>query len=306
MTLIILLVLLLAERILLHSPKWQVSTYFNKYVLKALPYVKARSEDSLSLFLFVALPSISAAVFLYLFDSKVINFLVSLLVLAVCIGNEKVRYYYRQYLNASERQDKEAQDIIHAKMAMVIKARNNNFESGSSAAEPTSASDSDNLADRDLPPMSHILIWSNFKYYAAPIFYFVLFGVPGVIFYTTLLYLVETIKLEKLSLLNDHFGESLPVLEKWQGWLDWLPARFVSTGFMFVGKFSDALDVWIKQAANFSVSARNIICQVAEAAELDQHNNELQQVFSMVKLAKRNMILFLVAVALLTIYGLIL
>ncbi len=39
--------------------------------------------------------------------------------------------------------------------------------------------------------LGETLIWINFRYYAVPIFYFVLLGISGVVLYSTLLYLVE-------------------------------------------------------------------------------------------------------------------
>ena len=77
-----------------------------------------------------------------------------------------------------------------------------------------------------------ILIWNNFKYYAAPIFYYVIFGVPGVVFFVTLLYLVESQQLNRQIENLDYLKGAQKTLETWLEWAFWLPSRLVAVGFM--------------------------------------------------------------------------
>lgn len=308
MTLIILLIVLVTERVALQSPQWYVPTYLVTYLKLALSRLSGKANDGLSLLLFVAAPALVLAVLLYLLDSSIINFFVSLLVLAVCIGNNKTRHYYRQYLNAASRHDEESKAILQAKMAMTVSSRQEVEPQHETAVEPES-----DLHERQveqaqeqqqaLPTMSEILIWDNFKYYAAPIFYFVLFGAPGVVFYATLLYLVEMLKLDSHEGLTLALSNQTKTLEKWLEWGFWLPSRLVSLGFMFVGHFSNGLEMWLRHAANFSIASKTMLCKVAKAAESEEHEDALKEAKQIVKLAKRNMVLFLVVVALLTLYG---
>ena len=89
----------------------------------------------------------------------------------------------------------------------------------------------------------------------------------------------------------------------WLEWLFWVPSRFVSLGFMIVGHFSNGLETWLKYAVDYSKSARQMLCRVALKSEQYTEQLERNNAEHMVKLTKRNMVLFLVVVALLTLYG---
>ncbi len=86
-------------------------------------------------------------------------------------------------------------------------------------------------------------------------------------------------------------------------WSYWLPSRLVSLGFMVVGNFTNGLETWLKYAVNFSKSSKEMLCQVAMASEKNTDFSEGNNAEHMVRLTKRNMGLFLVVVALLTLYG---
>lgn len=279
MTLIVLLLVLLVERVGLNSNSWQADRYVGWYTNKYANKVK--DDDSLSLLFFILIPAIVVGVVLFVLDSRLLDFIVSLLVLGVCIGHYPIRNLYRQYLNAKERNDEEAMAILHQNL--------------SNKNSPDDVNDT----------IGETLLWANFKFYAAPIFYYVVLGVPGVIFYTTLLFVTDEEKME------DHTSK----LKTWQEWAFFVPARLVSLGFMFVGHFGSGLDAWLRLAGAVERPSREVLTEVAMAAEgqtkanddseqnpeqnLDRiHNAEL-----MVRLAKRNMVLFLVVVALLTLYG---
>lgn len=321
MTLIILLLVLLVERTGLQGSSWRVQPYLSWYFARVKMMVSEKRFEPLAWLIVLAIPAITTGLLLALIDSTLIDFIVSLIVLAVCVGNKEVRALYRKYLNAKSRDDQEAQYILANEVATFgeqsltnsepvndetgdgaeqEKEQENgaNLESASSAEE--SEIEEDVIEPQDIEQsLGGALIWHNLKYYAAPIFYFVIFGVPGVIFYTTLLYASENRTfISKLKINNEE--EALMTMRQWSEWAFWLPARFVSLGFMFVGHFSAGLEAWLKLAANMSVSSKQVLTKVAIASEASHHKFEAEQ---MVSLAKRNMVLFLVVVALLTLYG---
>ena len=296
MTLIILLLVLVIERVGLNSDAWQASRYVNWYTAKFGNKVKA--DDSTGLLFFVLAPAVVVGVLLFVFDSRLLDFIVGLLVMGVCVGHYPVRSLYRQYLNAQERKDEEAMAIIHQQL--------------SNKRSVDDVSDS----------IGETLIWNNFKFYAAPIFFFVVLGIPGVIFYTTLLFLTESetpyqkqsaTTHEKAASEESATEESHPLdiesepsahqdtLAKWLEWAHFVPARLVSVGFMFVGHFGSGLDAWLRTAGDIKKSPRSILTDIANAAEGIAPSNQNAEI--MVRLAKRNMVLFLVVVALLTLYG---
>lgn len=339
MTLIILLLVLIIERVGLNSDSWQANRYVDWYASKYGDKVK--EKDNTGLLFFVLAPAVIIGVLLFILDSRLLDFIVGLLVMGVCVGHYPVRNLYRQYLNAQQRNDAEAMAIVHQQLS--------NKES----------------ADDTKDTIGETLIWNNFKFYAAPIFFFVVLGVPGVVFYTTLLFLTikeaPVDKANDLTKLNEDMMEESSdaesegssedntsqhaltahqsTLNKWLEWAHFVPARLVSIGFMFVGHFGSGLDAWLRLAGDIKKPARQIINNIAMAAEGNPvssaqtapENNTAQDISSadsthsqdeaephinatqnnelhhnaeiMVRLAKRNMVLFLVVVALLTLYG---
>ena len=296
MTLIILLIVLLVERVSLQSATWQVTRYLTWYTNKYSKKIKA--NDQLSLLLFVVLPSVLIGILLFIFDSRLIDFIVSLFVLAVCIGHQPIRRYYRQYLNAIQRGDTEAASILHYKLM----------------GEPVEDDCSGEGSETPEESIGETLIWLNLQYYAAPIFYFVVLGVPGVVLYSTILFLADS---KFIGSLEDENNQA--TLVKWHEWVMWIPARLVSLGYMFVGHFGNGLEAWLKYSANLAKSSKFVVTKVALASEglVNEDNNKSDKTESeakepqrllnnaevMVRLAKRNMVLFLVVVALLTLYG---
>lgn len=311
MTLIVLLLVLITERVGLQATHWQVQTYLNYYISFALPQFSQVKGNKISLLLFISAPAVLLYLTMALFDSTLIRFILSLLVLAICVGNPQSRALYRQYLNALGRGDTEAQFVIHSQLAQQP-----------TIIEPVQASDdvpeqeSQNLktkSEAESESIGETLIWINFRYYAVPIFYFVLFGAVGVVLYSTLLYLVEFKGIKQGEELENCDAHNKKELSLWLEWAYWLPSRLVSLGFMVVGNFSNGLETWLKYAVNFSKSSKEMLCQVALQSEKQTNTNDNRAEDNtrsfqsnpehMVKLTKRNMGLFLVVVALLTLYG---
>jgi len=302
MTLIVLLLVLVTERVGLHASHWQVQTYLNYYISIVLPKFSQVKASKISLLLFIAAPAVILYLILHLFDSGLISFIVSLLILAICIGNPQSRALYRQYLNAVSRDDKEAQAILHSKLAQTPTILEN---IGADTEDDTDADNStdDEVIENKPETLGETLIWINFRYYAVPIFYFVLLGIAGVVLYSTLLYLVEFKGIDKSEELENCEAHNQKELALWLEWSYWLPSRLVSLGFMVVGNFTNGLETWLKYAVNFSKSSKEMLCQVALASEKYTNFENGHNAEHMVKLTKRNMGLFLVVVALLTLYG---
>lgn len=294
MTLIILLIVLVVERVALQSDKWQASYYIAKYSDFFRTRFSKAKPSSWGTLIFVATPATALGVLLYLLDSSLLDFLLGLLIVAICVGNPNARLWYRQYLNALGRKDEEAQSIIQCKLTDSCEGLVQEKSEGDHEEQIEEAKKINNGRET----LGETLIWINFRYYAAPIFYFVLFGIPGLVFYTTVLYLAEYSKTH-----SELDGSQQETIFTWLEWLFWLPSRFVSLGFMVVGHFSNGLETWLKYAADFSKSGREMLCKVALKSE--QYGDELvrDNAQHMVKLTKRNMVLFLVVVALLTLYG---
>lgn len=142
------------------------------------------------------------------------------------------------------------------------------------------------------------LIWFNFKYYCAVMFWFLCAGPAGAVGYCMmreafddkngLVTLKETVSIKRI----------LHVL-------DWLPARVCSAGYLLIGDFTRSSGIWLGYLLDFTSPAKNLVCDIAQAAETVelQYDNKILEPVCMLKLAKRNILFFLAMVAVLTLYG---
>lgn len=168
MTLICMLIALIIERLAVRSQPWQWVSYVR-------PYLKMSQQGPLALlqqhaygvFLWWLLPAVLVGLALALVDFWLFSLIVNTFVLLVCIGCWHYRQLYKQYLNAQARADQQAAFLVMQQIRQQL---------GLTSAE-----------------LSHgqQLVWLNFKYYAAVLFWFALLGAFGAIAYAMLRQLAE-------------------------------------------------------------------------------------------------------------------
>jgi len=193
-----------------------------------------------------------------------------------CPGYQKM---YRQYLQAAAEGDHQACACFTNQLVQAEHSKQDNLEQ-------TLASE-----------VGQQLIWINYRYYFAVIFYFALLGPAGALAYAGVRELAQW--------QIDHPNKQLKadVLIRV---FDWLPARLVILGFALVGDFSKVLPLFLASLFDFKTPEKDWIAKVALVSEqLDATHDNLcmQTTFRLVGLAKRNVLLFISAIALLTIYG---
>ena len=90
-------------------------------------------------------------------------------------------------------------------------------------------------------------------------------------------------------------------------WLDWLPVRIASFGYMFVGHFSKAMPVWLESLFDSQKATHQVLIDVAEKSEdlLVNENDCTAEPCLLVRLAKRNVLLVLAVISVLTLSGLL-
>lgn len=167
MTLISMLLALIIERLAVRSDAWQARPYCQAYVKLTNGTVLAKlAEHTIGRYLWLLLPGILVTLLLCLVDNRLFTLIINTLVLLVGIGCWHYRQLYKQYLNALDRGDEEAaflsmQQIRHDSRSSVI--------------------DTDGL----------LLVWLNFRYYAAVVFWFLVLGPFGVITYALVRHINE-------------------------------------------------------------------------------------------------------------------
>jgi AmpE protein len=162
------------------------------------------------------------------------------------------------------------------------------------APTPTQASEEPS----DCASLGLTLVWYNFRYYCAVLFWFVCLGPAGAVLYC--------MTRESVDDDDEAIAEILPPaeLQKLLHILDWLPARICSAGYLLIGNFSKAASIWLSYLLDFTSAAKALISDISHAAEnIEAKECSIVEPATMVKLAKRNILFFLALVALLTLYG---
>jgi len=90
-------------------------------------------------------------------------------------------------------------------------------------------------------------------------------------------------------------------------YLDWLPVRLTAFGYMFVGHFSKAFPIWLEDLLNGKKPTHEILIDVAQKSEdimIDEDDCTAEPCL-LVRLAKRNLLLMLAVISVLTLAGFI-
>lgn len=273
MTLISLLLVLAIERITTKTRYWQSEYYFEHY-LGLLKDKKWLSEKSTSwhLFALIIIPPLLLAVAMQSIGSGFIGFVFNTLILMVCLGSPAVRAVYKCYLQAANRGDLEACDLYAQQLAG---------------------------QQQGIDSFGTSLVWNNYRYYAAVVMWFVIFGSVGLLFYVMARGFDQHLQ-ERQHPLACQATNIMAIL-------DWLPVRLTAAGFMLVGHYSRALPVWLSYLPDTAVSAKTLLNDVSRAAEEVEPDTDdcTEEACTLVRLAKRNMMFLVVVVAMLTLAGLI-
>ncbi len=293
MSLLSLLIALAAERTL-SSKVWRFNFYYLHYQHFFSKNFTAR-QGTVAKAAFILLPVLIIYFALDLLDNALLELIVSTLVLIVCFGCTITRQSYKDYLHAAFRGEDTTSEMHHQQL----------------------------LSDKNLPQMGfgQALIWLNYRYYVAIMLFFTVFGAPGAVFYRLLTTVIEHKKAQciQAAKMNDsqeddveHESNIPPDFSKGCQnhhdllfWLDWLPVRITSFGYMFVGHFSKALPVWLESLFESNKPTHQVLIDVAEKSEDIMVNNEdcTSEPCLLVRLAKRNVLLVFAVISVLTLAG---
>lgn len=168
MTLLSMLIALIVERLAVRSPQWQLVSYLRPYLTYAnIAPFSAATQPQAGLWLWCLLPAIGVTLLLQLVDFWLFSLVVNTLVLLLCMGCWHYRQLYKQYLNASARDDQQAAFLSMQQLET---------DAGMSQLQLS---------------YGQRLVWLNFKYYAAVLFWFAVLGAFGALTYAILRLLTE-------------------------------------------------------------------------------------------------------------------
>ncbi|MCU4677610.1 beta-lactamase regulator AmpE [Catenovulum sp. 2E275] len=279
MTLLSLILVVLLERLTKPTEAFHYHFYYQKYVGFTQKFFDSSTKYMAELFILIwlAVPVLLTAIIQDSLGHGLTGLIFSVFVLFVCYGCPQHRQSYQHYIEAACRDDKQACFRYADQLGQKLEDDNQNNET-----------------------LGEALVWVNFRHYFAVIFWFVVFGAAGAVFYVFARNLAKYSELEEDKYwLADAANRLLAILV-------WLPARLTGFAFLFVGHFSKALPVWLSELLTFN-NARAYLIKVAKAAEpVDvPENDALTEPCLKLKLAKRALLFLLCVIAVLTLTGVI-
>lgn len=279
MILLSLLIVIFLERSNTASGIWHYQYYYQRYndFIQSRLNLSSTSRVNQNTLLWVFIPVVVVGAIQMWLGATLFALLFAIFVLYTCMGCTEQRAGYKRYLEAANRGDLQACDM-HA-LAL------------GNGCEQTKANET----------LGQTLIWINFKYYLAIIFWFVVLGPCGAILY------VVSRTLNHFLAQQDDLSQAYDVNLRLMKILDFVPVRIAGFAYLFVGNFSQAFPLWMKHLLDLAIEPRDYLTQVAVAAEEVEapENDMLTEPCTLVKLAKRAVLFCVALVASLSLAGLI-
>lgn len=282
MALFALLVAILVERLRLLPDAWQFDALLAKYH-KTL--INDEREPTLgSMIVAIILPSVVVYILSWLVSGLLwgaVSVALWVAIAVLCFSHNPQRQAFKRYIQAACRGDSQA--CFHYAKAL----------------DPSQSLES--VDEKDLGEVvGQSVAWINYRYYGAIALYLIVLGPVGAVLYCSVRFYSE----------QSHLREKpLPLVDNLLFVLDWLPSRIFSFGYVLSGHFRQAIAVWLQNATKPNRSARNIITHVAVAAEtLPEASSApicLQSTIALLQLSKRNFILLITVLSLMTILGVV-
>lgn len=281
MTLFTLLLVLIAERLFKLGEHWQLDHRLEA-IFRRIRHFSLMGTLLLSLAAMLVVFIIQRALqgILFNFPQLVFWILIGLL----CIGAGKVRQHYHAYLNAASQDDKHAHDEMVAELTLVH-------------GVPPDCDEREFLRE-----LQNALVWINYRYYLAPLFWLVVGGVWGPV----PLVGYATLRAWQTWLARHHMPHQrlLSGIDAILHVLDWVPVRLVGLAYALLGHGEKALPAWFASLGDRSTSQYQVLTRLAQfSLAREPHLDKVDTPKAAVSIAKKVSLVIVVVVALLTIYG---
>ena len=271
MILVSLVLVFAVERMVNKPALWQVQRYSGRYLqlVRQQGWITVTSA-SWRMFVLIALPALVIGWLDHVIEQVLLELCLYCAVLLSAVSCPQLRRAFKDYLQAANRGEQQLCDQ-HAD------------ELGFQPAAGYT--------------LGQHLVWINFQHYMAVALWFAAFGVTGVILYAGCRCVGQ-------ELVQQQHPQRV-VVAKLLFVLEWLPARLASFGFLLVGQFNRGFAVWLKYLGNFQATSMEVIASVARATEVveSERDDRTEEPCAMLQLARRNLMLLLVALAMLTLSG---
>lgn len=281
MTLFTLLLVLAWERLFKQGEHWQLDRRLE-------PVFRHLSAPSLLQTLLLTLCCMGVAAILVWLAGGLLFGLVLLLLWIViclmCIGAGSVRQHYRRYLQAAQNGDADASQEMASELALIH-------------GLPVESGEQERLKE-----LQNALLWINFRFYLAPLFWFTVAGPYGPVAVTGYAFL----RARQTWLARHHtpLARAQSGVDSLLHWLDWIPVRLAGVSYALLGHGEKALPAWFASLGDYRNSQYWVLTQLAQfSLAREPHIDPVETPKAAVALAKKVTLTLVVVVALLTIYG---
>ncbi|PVZ85719.1 regulatory signaling modulator protein AmpE [Serratia sp. S1B] len=214
----------------------------------------------------------------------VVSLLLWIVIGLLCVGAGVIRKHYRAYLQAAQQGDSQACDQMAEELSLIH-------------GLPVDGSQEERLRE-----LQNALLWINFRYYLAPLFWFVVCGPYGPIALAGYAFL----RAYQTWLARHHspLERSQSGIEFLLHCLDWVPVRLAGAVYALLGHGEKALPAWFASLGDRHTSQYQVLTRLAQfSLAREPHTDPVQTPRAAVLLARKVTLFVVVVVALLTIYG---
>jgi len=207
-----------------------------------------------------------------------------ILVGLLCIGAGSVRLHYHSYLRAASQNDSHAHDVMAEELTLIH-------------GVPGECSEREFLRE-----LQNALLWINYRYYLAPMFWFVVGGAWGPVLLAGYAFLRAW--QSWLARQRSPLSRSQSGVDAILHWVDWIPVRLVGVAYALLGHGERALPAWLASLGDRLTPQYLVLTRLAQfSLAREPHHDKVETPRLAVSLAKKVSLVLVVVVALLTIYG---
>lgn len=281
MTLFSLLLVLGWERLFKMGEHWQLDHHL-------MPLFRGRQRFSLVRTLLMTLLAM-AVIALCLLALNGLFFgvpklLFWILVGLLCIGAGSVRLHYHAYLQAASHNDADAHNAMVEELTLIH-------------GVPGECNEREFLCE-----LQNALLWINYRFYLAPLFWFVVGGPWGPVLLVGYAFLRAW--QSWLARRQDALARAQSGVDAILHWVDWIPVRLVGVAYALLGHGERALPAWFASLGDRHTPQYQVLTRLAQySLARDPHLDKVETPRVAVALAKKVSLVLVIVVALLTIYG---
>ncbi|QDE32863.1 beta-lactamase regulator AmpE [Shewanella polaris] len=282
MALFSLLMAILVERLKLLPSGWQFDSVIARYQKLFWDNQSLKSEFGVAMA--IVLPALLVLLISFLLDGifyDLLSLLFWVLISIICFCHQSLRRVFKQYIQAACRGDIQACYRLAGEL---------------DCTEHLHVVDEQDLGRK----VGQITAWINYRYYGAVALYLIFLEPVGAVLYCTVRFFSDY---------NNKNTLEMPLVDRLLMLLDWLPSRIFSFGYVLSGQFSTGLSAWRQYGLSGKTDAKTIVTYTAVAAESLPEAGDaplsIRSTLALLALSKRNFVLLLTMVSVLTIFGVV-